>query len=1595
MLVILLRILPEAVRQFVLHHASGESYTAYRQAARRWEEQQRLFSETMGGSGKATGKVSQVGIEWYAMDTWDNTEWDGPWDHVDSMSARKCSKCGSKKHDTKDCTVDVSKLKCFRCNKYGHVSLNCDQKTKGGTGKGVIKGDQWNKGKSKKGSNGKGKSGSGSKGSKGKGKNKGKMNEMHDDWDHHDEWWYDDDGWYDWEVSQMWDAPGGSGEWQSSYWNGQQGVEQWGASETKEDKNDEDQQVGSLILAPCLAVCDSHFSVPCDVGCALHFADSCAVGLDVGTETKREKLEQLSAVLHPESFAQPFRSVAQHAEAFHCARNSCPLASAQGVYDESAASSLVSPVCARVSLLRTGINTFLNGSVHDTCSSELEFSRWAPTIGPLLSEFLHEDSSWWLLDSGASATVLAESCVRAYGACYRPEAGEDRYRAANGSAVRMKGTVELFVWMLLHQPKTAPDHENPKIGPTLEEFRNGSQNSWKRAKLKCLVGDIRHNIISATLLCKSGWIFHQDSQGFWLENEATGECLCDTAYFAGCPWVRLLPVHDMHSSEHDDLGFVSGVADGCALGLSPLTRATERELEQHRAQGHTPFHPQCIECVRGHSVFQHRRRTKRGLETEIQADFCFLKRVGEQIEFSDVEGNVKILVMNELATGCVGYTVVSDNQAAVQAQISSWLHHFGLSSENTSVVLHTDAEKAVGDMISKASPQFTFQIRRSNPQQHASNGGAERTVRRFKEALAVLRADLNKKSLDVSFSFQALQDACTYLALSHNHFGKGPGTDLSPLESSSGRRLTKPATTLFGCTVLAELSDAVRSQAPNETRMVEASFVHVGLSHGPVVQGRVRIDGAQELVRFVARNIRPIHPMQWSRDLCQDLLVALEPSLVPELEGNGEHLSESERRLQEGDRRSERELRGERTDLETDVVRPPSSSASSRGIGRTVSFADPVDVEMSAEEMRKLKSQPLRKTQLKDKPSLKKIGTSGVEIPATRSQPTTFQKTPRCKACDSGMVAPGIRHSAECKRRQKAWNDSRIETETHTSDTVQTPVRTSCEAEDREQDTQMFEQHVSAPSVEKREQTIEEREITQENMEVENEESKASQTTERALQYQRARKREADQDIEDLEREIKQTNMLLFKTYQNRSPVTLLNRKPEAAHNAQWFCARSCLPLSLCLDEDDSGRSSLVTSPEVFDGEVNSIRFESTSSTHESKKMALGRGHVLVWRPDEVIDDSTLELLNADLGFLGMQEEVENLEHCKTGVLLHEAEVEAIKRTDNSSRIVASRWVCARKSDTRVRCRMVGKDFNHGGSARQLGYSSPTPSNESMHLLLCLAGLKDFRLRTLDIAHAFMHSPLPENQLVILKLPLSISHLDGSVAYLRLQRALNGLRDASLHWLRLLGNTITSVGLWSDEIEPCVYQGEVVDENGQHLGEAMLLAYVDDLLLISSSEDVEQVVMKTIGDIVPMKSTGLILPSREGGGKTTFIGRELIRNPYESAVYIMVRPEYLLSTFEEYGLKKEVKASPNVPDIAAHLEKTVANPAFQQPLSPEAYRKFRKALGKLLWLAQVRHDLKLFLSLIGTQQAHPMHGTEQALRSLLRFLVSDVNVVLR
>ena len=76
---------------------------------------------------------------------------------------------------------------------------------------------------------------------------------------------------------------------------------------------------------------------------------------------------------------------------------------------------LVSDVNSRVVLNKTATSTFLN--VHDIVSVSHKFRRYMPVLDPLLSEFWNNGQSefWWLLDSGAFATVMAIFSVNASG----------------------------------------------------------------------------------------------------------------------------------------------------------------------------------------------------------------------------------------------------------------------------------------------------------------------------------------------------------------------------------------------------------------------------------------------------------------------------------------------------------------------------------------------------------------------------------------------------------------------------------------------------------------------------------------------------------------------------------------------------------------------------------------------------------------------------------------------------------------------------------------------------------------------------------------------------------------------------------------------------------------------------------------------------------------------------------------------------------------------------------------------------------------------------------------------------------------------------
>ena len=854
MLLMLLRSLPQPVRDFCLHHASGDSFVSYRQAAKRWEQQQRIFQEMSQSQGRK--QVSQLSGQEPSAETEFYDTGDREWENgISAVSDWKCQKCGSKKHSTTDCTTGLSKTKCFRCNGYGHVSMNCNMKRNDETkGKGNGSGKSHAKG--------------------GKGNRKGKLYEVSEEYG---DWWSHDWDWneYDPRVYQV----SGWEQWDEYGWDANEGwydgSETWESGTQAEPSNAEktEKTVGSLVLSPVLCL-EEETSMTCGDGLFLEdvFQQKSQTGFGVSEITHEfsqelPKEESIPCGSNSNACPQPFcekgaslEHVGLCPQLFHYmhglkSSEDDEIDSLSGDFHDG----LICEAPMRVKVVKLMTSTFMN---HEgELSACHEWSRVAPTVLPLLSEVgLKNDFDWWLLDSGAAVTVLVKHCFTCYAAEKIADVEDAKFSAANGSSVKMHGKAEVSVFMNLW-------HDDGR-----------KENSWKKAKLVALVGETRHNILSTTTLSKTGWCFSQKNGIAELFHEDSGLQACEVVSFAGCPWVRLHP-HSGVDKSHDEANLI---VDTSMNGyVCPLSKAARNELEQHRNQGHTPHNPHCVECSRGRSTFQHRRRDGDHIESEIQADFGFLSQTGEVADL-ETSNAVKILVLTETVSNAIGYVVVEEDLNRTRNSIVRWLKHFGMESEHYSIVLHTDAEQAVRNLVAGASSHFTFQVRKAGNQQRQSVGSAERGVRRLKETLSVLRADLNQNGLDIRFDKECIGEALNYLALVQNHFGKTRETDLSPLEVLSGRRLSKPVSALFGSTVLAELPTSLRQRCPNETRSIEAAYISCGLDKGPMVMGFVRIDQEVHLMQFAARNVRQITPISWDLKLCDSFLAPMVGGEAPQ-----------------------------------------------------------------------------------------------------------------------------------------------------------------------------------------------------------------------------------------------------------------------------------------------------------------------------------------------------------------------------------------------------------------------------------------------------------------------------------------------------------------------------------------------------------------------------------------------------------------------------------------------------------------------------------------------------------------------------------------
>ena len=342
-----------------------------------------------------------------------------------------------------------------------------------------------------------------------------------------------------------------------------------------------------------------------------------------------------------------------------------------------------------------------------------------------------------------------------------------------------------------------------------------------------------------------------------------------------------------------------------------------------------------------------------------------------------------------------------------------------------------------------------------------------------------------------------------------------------------------------------------------------------------------------------------------------------------------------------------------------------------------------------------------------------------------------------------------------------------------------------------------------------------------------------------------------------------------------------------------------------------------------------------------------------------------------------MELELREMSKLEVGMILSEfAARDKAERT--GSKILACRWVLSLKADGRTRARLVTKDFRSCGlSSFKEELYAPTASLEVLRSVLALASLGHMDLLTLDISVAFMHAPLPDDEVQIVQLPPSCLPLKSERMFMDLRKALNGLRKAPLFWYRELKRTVRDKLGFQETSESTVFRK--VDSRGRLV--CILLAYVDDLLLCGNMSVLRQVA-EELGKEYKTKMTGEL--ACESTGAVEFLGRKVFRNTKGGPLCLGLDSSYWDTIEDAAELKGGLKEEANPPN----LKSVTIDKDQEVEVSSQEAARFRSVLGKLAWFSLTCPVLLFHVSWLSHYQHLPTQNGMKALLLVLRWAKS-------
>ena len=309
--------------------------------------------------------------------------------------------------------------------------------------------------------------------------------------------------------------------------------------------------------------------------------------------------------------------------------------------------------------------------------------------------------------------------------------------------------------------------------------------------------------------------------------------------------------------------------------------------------------------------------------------------------------------------------------------------------------------------------------------------------------------------------------------------------------------------------------------------------------------------------------------------------------------------------------------------------------------------------------------------------------------------------------------------------------------------------------------------------------------------------------------------------------------------------------------------------------------------------------------------------------------------------------------------------------------VISSKWVFKIKSDNTYKSRCVGRGFQQWNTSIDSAFS-PVARLGTVRLMLALATIYGMDLWQQDVVCAFLNAKLGAEDTVFMEVPECYTgQFEGQV--LKLNKAIYGLKSSPRLWNKTLDAFFGEMDFKPSAVDPCLYIHHRMIDGVEHT--IMILVYVDDLLLISTSVELREEHRKKLKQRFQMSQ-------KVDNKPTELLGMRL---KIEDERIEIDQSRYALEVYNSYRDQSITVRSATVPmRDGTKLNKLDADPKYMEG------RDYRGLVGSLLYLTMVtRPDICFAVKELSRMLDSPGEEAWKAGQHLLEYVYNTHHYAIR